>query len=158
MSGSLWVCLLWSVGASDMVSVCGHWLLWALPVALVRCVGIRLMSKVGVATLWVCPLWSMGAFDVVSVWTWVTVGISTPCQVLMAKWCDAFNEQIGCVCCGLWVPLMWSVCGCGCCNPLPVFTGLEGVSEWVCESIERSGRGSCLLWSVGTSHLFVVGT
>ena len=48
------------------------------------------------------------------------------------------------------------VCGCsqwgycGRCNPLPVFTGLEGESEWVCECNERSGTGSCLLWSVGT--------
>ena len=62
-------------------------------------------------------------------------------------------QLCGYVCCGLWVPLMWSVCGCRCYNPLP---GLEGVSEWVCESIERSGRGSCvfcglwvpLMWSV----------
>ena len=35
MSGSLWVCLLWSVGASDVVSVWGRWIAWALPVALV---------------------------------------------------------------------------------------------------------------------------
>ena len=62
------------------------------------------------------------------------------------------NEQSGCgnsVGMSLWVPPMWSVCGCRCYNP-------PGGSLSECESIERSGRGSCvfcglwvpLMWSV----------
>ena len=72
MSGSLWACLLWFVGASDVVSVSGCWLLWAL----------------------------------------VTVGVAAPCRFLMAV-CMHLMSKVGvatlsgCVCCGLWVPLMW---------------------------------------------------
>ena len=71
---SLWVCLLWSVGASDVVSV------WAWVIvsaaAPCRCLLARRMSLRGVlnersgrgTSLWVCLLWSVGASDVVSVW------------------------------------------------------------------------------------------
>ena len=61
-----------------------------------------------------------------------------------------------CVSCGLWVPLMWSVCVgvgyCGCSDPLPVFTGQVKVSEGcVCLMSEVGmaplcGCVSCGLW------------
>ena len=65
----------------------------------------------------------------------------------------------GCVSCGLWVPLMWWVCG----RELPwalqplvsVYWRLRG-----CVSNERGGRGTslwvCLLWSVGASDVVSV--
>ena len=68
----LWVCLLWFVGASDVVSV----FLWALrPLAYVywpgECLrGVCVFNKQSGrgSSLWVCLLWSVGASDVVSVW------------------------------------------------------------------------------------------
>ena len=61
MSGSLWACLLWFLGASDVVSVCVCWLLWALvtvgvaaPCQFLMASGtvcMHLISKVGVASL-----------------------------------------------------------------------------------------------------------
>ena len=82
---SLWVCLLWSVGAFDVFNV---WV-WVIvgAAAPCRCLLARWKSLRGVfnersgrgTPLWVCLLWSVGAFDVVDVWGWVTVGVAAPC-------------------------------------------------------------------------------
>ena len=81
---SLWVCLLWSVGAFDVVNVWA-WVIvgaaapcWCLLARWKSLRGVCLMSEVDVATLWVCLLWSVGAFDVVDEWGWVTVGVAAP--------------------------------------------------------------------------------
>ena len=73
---SLWACLLWSVCASDVVSVCGCWLQWALvtvcvaaPCRLFNCGVYAFSEQSGCGnSQWVCLLWSVGASDVVSVW------------------------------------------------------------------------------------------
>ena len=117
---SLWVCLLWSVGAFDVVDVWGG-LLWALQRN--YCEGCVSNKQSGRGSfLWVCLLWFMGASDVVSVCACVTVGVAAPCRYLLARrvWvCVCLMSKVGvaalcgCVSCGLWVPLMWLVCGHG---------------------------------------------
>ena len=77
---SLWVCLLWSVGASDVVSV---WVWVTMGVAapcwcLLFEGCVWLISKVGVAALCGCVSLVCGTFDVVDVWGWVTVGVAAP--------------------------------------------------------------------------------
>ena len=137
MSGSLWACLLWFVGASDVVSVCGCWLLWTLVTTLVTMgvatpcrflmasgtVCMHLMSKVGVASLcglvfcglWVPLMWSVcvgaGYSGRWLPWAWRPLAgyLMAVCMHLMSK--VGVATPSGCVCCGLWVPLMWSVCG-----------------------------------------------
>ena len=131
------------MGASDVVSVCGCWLPWALVTVgvatpcrfLMGCIGIRLMNKVGVAALcrcdccglWVSVMWSV----------WVTVGIAAPCLFLMASGMHLTSKVgvatlCGCVCCGLWVPLMSSVCGCGLPWALQPFAGVYCLRGCVC--------------------------
>ena len=100
---------MWSVGASDVVSV------WALQP--------NKQSGRG-SSLWVCLLWSVGAFDVVDVWAWVIVG-AAPCRCSLARRVSLRSECVclmsevgvaalcGCVSCCLWVPLMCSMCGGG---------------------------------------------
>ena len=97
------------------------------------------------------------------------MSVAAPCRCLLASEgvCMSSKQSgvaalCGCVSCGLWVPLMWSVCGvgyCGRCGPLPVFTGQVEVSEG-CVLNERSGCGTslwvCLLWSVGASDVLGV--
>ena len=110
MSGSLWACLLWSVGASDVVSV---WVLSTVGVGYRgRCGPLPVFNGQWYSVyafneqsgcgnyLWACLLWSVGASDVVSVcgcwlqWALVTVGVATPCRFLMASGSVyAFNEQ-----------------------------------------------------------------
>ena len=73
------------------------------------------------SSLWVCLLWSVGASDVVSVWAWVIVSAVAPCRCLLARRMSlrgvclmsevGMAALCGCVSCGLWVPLVWSVCG-----------------------------------------------
>ena len=82
-------------------------------------------------------------------------------QENVSEGCACLMSEVGvaalcvCVSCGLWVPLMWSVCG----RELPwilqpVFTECLRVFN------ERSGRSSslwvCLLWSVGASDVVSV--
>ena len=59
----------------------------------------------------------------------------------------------GCVSCGLWVPLMWSVCGRELPRALQPLAGVYCLKGGVCVANKQSGRGSSLwvrlLWSVG---------
>ena len=72
------------------------------------------------SSMWVCLLQSVGSSDVVNVWVWVTVGIAALCWCLLnvSEGVYLISEVsvaalCGCVSCGLCVPLMWSMCGCG---------------------------------------------
>ena len=75
-------------------------------------------------------------------------------KVGMAAFC-------GSVYLGLWVPLMWSVCGRVLLWALRPLAGVHWPGDGcVCVFNERSGRGSslwvCLLWSVGASDVVSV--
>ena len=106
-----------------MWSMCGRGLPWALQPLFTGVVCVDNKQSGRGSSLWVCLLWSVGAFDVVNVWAWVIVGVAAPCRCLLARWkslrgvCLMSEVDVatlcGCVSCGLWVPLMWSMCGGG---------------------------------------------
>ena len=112
----MWVPLMWSVRGRGL-----PWAFQSLARFQVVCLyAFNEQSRCG-SYLRVCLLWSVGAVS------GATVGVATPCRCLQAlreslSGCVSVMSEVGLevVFCGLWVPLMWSVCGRGRSGPLPM--------------------------------------